>query len=75
MAGQLFHSATLDARVREGLASADYLPLREWMTEHIHRHGRRYTRDRLLEMATGRSLDPTFYIAHLTRKYSDIYGI
>jgi len=75
MAGQLFHSATLDPRVREGLASADYLPLREWMTEHIHRHGRRYTRDRLLEMATGRSLDPTFYVEHLTRKYSDIYGI
>ena len=28
MAGQLFHSATQDARVREGLASANYLPLR-----------------------------------------------
>ncbi len=75
MAGQLFAEANKDGRVREGLATADYLPLREWMTEHIHRHGRRYSRDELLEKATGRRLDPTFYIDHLTRKYSEIYGL
>ena len=75
MAGQLFAEANKDGRVREGLATADYLPLREWMTEHIHRHGRRYSRDELLEKATGRRLDPTFYIDHLTRKYSRIYDL
>ena len=25
--------------------------------------------------ATGKGLDPSFYIEHLTRKYSNIYGI
>ena len=75
MAGQLFHTAMQEAPVRDGMAAADYRPLREWMTEHIHRHGRRYSRDRLLEMATGRTLDPTFYIDHLTRKYTDVYGL
>ena len=75
MAGQLIASATEDGRVRDGLATADYLPLREWMTEHVHRHGRRYTRNQLLEKATGCALAPTFYIEHLTQKYSDIYGI
>ncbi len=75
MAGQLFRTATEDHGVRDGLAAADYTPLREWMTEHVHRHGRRYSRDHLLRMATGRSLDPTDYIEHLTRKYSDIYGL
>ena len=30
---------------------------------------------RLLERATGRTLDPAPYIEHLTRKYSEIYGI
>ena len=75
MAGQLFASAMEDGGVREGMATADYLPLREWMTEHVHRHGRRYTRDKLLEKATGGTLDPTFYIEHLSQKYSDIYRI
>ena len=75
MAGQLFHTATKDDAVRDGLATADYLPLREWMTEHVHRHGRRYTREQLLERSTGEGLNPTYYVEHLTRKYSDIYGI
>ena len=75
MAGQLFAEANKDDRVRTGLASADYLPLREWMTEHVHRHGRRYSRDELLEMSTGQSLNPAYYIEHLTDKYTDIYGL
>ena len=75
MAGQLFETATRDARVSTGLATADYTPLREWMTEHVHRHGRRYTRNELLVRATGRSLDPAPYIRHLTTKYSHIYGL
>lgn len=75
MAGQLFATANNDDAVREGLATADYAPLREWMTEHIHRHGRRYSRDRLLEMSTGETLNPAHYIEHLTRKYTEIYGL
>jgi len=75
MAGQLFAEANKDERVRNGLATADYLPLREWMTDHIHRHGRRYTRDQLLEMSTGQPLNPTFYIEHLTNKYTEIYEL
>ncbi|GAB1477692.1 carboxypeptidase M32 [Paracoccaceae bacterium] len=75
MAGQLFEVARKDGAVAQGLASADYVPLREWMTDHVHRHGRRYSRDELLVRATGRTLDPEPYIAHLTTKYSEIYGI
>jgi carboxypeptidase Taq len=75
MAGQLFEAATRQAQVSDGLSQADYTPLREWMTEHVHQHGRRYTRNELLVRATGRPLDPAPYISHLTRKYSDIYGL
>jgi carboxypeptidase Taq len=75
MAGQLFEVAQKDAAVAEGMARADYAPLRGWMTEHVHRHGRRYSRDELLVRATGRTLDPEPYIAHLTAKYSEIYGL
>jgi carboxypeptidase Taq len=75
MAGQLFETANKDAGVAAGMARADYAPLREWMTDHVHRHGRRYSRDELLVKATGRTLDPAPYIAHLTAKYSEIYGV
>ncbi|MGB1656775.1 MAG: carboxypeptidase M32 [Longimicrobiales bacterium] len=75
MAGQLFHTARKDQRIRDGLASAEYAPLREWMTEHVHRHGRRYTREQLLENSTGEGLEPRYYIEHLSSKYSEIYGL
>jgi carboxypeptidase Taq len=57
------------------MAQAEYAPLREWMTTHVHRHGRRYSRDELLVEATGRTLDLAPYITHLTSKYSEIYGV
>lgn len=75
MAGQLFEVARQQADVAAGLAGGDYTPLRAWMTEHVHRHGRRYSRDELLVQATGRRLDPEPYIAHLTAKYTEIYGV
>ncbi len=75
MAGQLFAEAKKDDRVRDGLGAAEYGPLREWMTEHVHRHGRRYSREQLLERATGRGLDPTDYVAYLTSKYTQVYDL
>jgi carboxypeptidase Taq len=75
MAGQLFETAAKDGVIATGLAAGDYEPLRAFMGEHVHQHGRRYTRDELLVKATGRTLDPEPYIAHLTGKYSELYGL
>lgn len=75
MAGQLFETAQKDGGIAAGLARGDYEPLRLFMVENIHQHGRRYGRDELLIKATGRRLDPEPYIAHLTSKYSELYGL
>lgn len=75
MAGQLFETASRDPVIAEGLSSGNYEPLRAFMVEHVHRHGRRYSRDTLLVKATGRALDPEPYIAHLTAKYTELYGL
>lgn len=75
MAGQLFDAASQDAAIAQGLAGGDYDPLRHFMVENIHRHGRRYTRDELLVRTTGRKLDPEPYISYLTAKYTEIYGL
>lgn len=76
MAAQLFETATQqDPAIQAGLDRADYTPLRDWLTQHVCQHGRRYSRDELLTQATGRPLDPEPYIAHLTRKFSDIYAL
>jgi carboxypeptidase Taq len=76
MAAQLFDTATSESPdIQTALDGADYAPLRNWLTDKVAQHGRRYTRDELLEKATGRALDPEPYIAHLTDKFSDIYAL
>lgn len=75
MAAQLFDTATRqNPGIQTALDGGDYTPLRNWLTDNVAQHGRRFTRDELLEKATGRTLDPEPYLAHLTAKYSDIYG-
>jgi carboxypeptidase Taq len=75
MGAQLFERALQDdAAIEAGLESGDYAPLKTWLAQAIHQHGRRYSRDELLVMATGRPLDPAPYIAYLGRKYSEVYG-
>lgn len=76
MAAQLFDTAcATQPEIQTALDRADYAPLRNWLTENVARHGRRFSRDELLEKATGRPLDPEPYIAYLTRKYADIYAL
>lgn len=76
MAAQLFSTATAEnPGIQTALDGADYTPLRDWLTDKVAQHGRRFSRDELLEKATGRPLDPEPYIAHLTDKFSDIYAL
>jgi carboxypeptidase Taq len=75
MAGQLFETASKDAVIAKGLDEGDYSPLRAFLRETVHRHGRRYSRDELLVRATGRKLDPEPYIAYLTAKYTELYNL
>jgi carboxypeptidase Taq len=76
MAAQLYDVAMQsDVGMEAALATGDYAPLRHWLGENIHQHGRRFSRDELLVKATGRTLDPEPYIAYLTKKYSDLYGL
>jgi carboxypeptidase Taq len=39
------------------LRRAEVAPVREWLADHVHRHGRRLDTEPLLERATGRGLD------------------
>lgn len=75
MAGQLFETASRQPAIADGLRSGNYRPLYGFMADNIYRHGRRYGRDELLVRSTGRKLDPEPYVAYLTAKYSEIYGL
>ncbi|MDE1161477.1 MAG: carboxypeptidase M32 [Acidobacteriaceae bacterium] len=76
MAAQLYKTAlTTDKTIQPALDEGNYAPLRHYLRDTIHQHGRRYSRDELLTMATGRTLDPEPYIEYLTAKYTELYEL
>jgi carboxypeptidase Taq len=76
IAGQLWQAVRaeipdLDEQIEEGRLA----PLRDWLREHVHRHGRKFSSDELLERVTGRPIEVTPYVDYLRRKFSAIYAL
>jgi carboxypeptidase Taq len=62
----------LDASIEAG----EFAPLRDWLREHLHRHGRKFTPSEMLERVVGTSeIDPEPYVRYLRGKLADVYGI
>ena len=53
------------------IAAGDFAPLRAWLREHVHAHGRRYAPNALIERVTGAPLRVEPYLAYLRSKYLD----
>ena len=70
MAAQLFDAARQsDSGLQAALEAGEYAPLRNWLTENVCQHGRRYSRQELLIRATERPLTPEPYLAYLSGKH------
>jgi len=46
-----------------------------WLREHIHRYGRKFQPQEVVQKATGSKIDPAAYMRYLRSKFSDIYGL
>lgn len=63
--------ADLDARIEAG----DFAPLREWLRDRVHRHGRKFTPQELLRRVAGSDLDPKPLLRYLGAKLGEIYAL
>jgi carboxypeptidase Taq len=61
----------LELQMRAGKFEA----LLDWLHENIHRHGRKYDSQELIQRITGSKISPEPYVRYLTRKYSELYGL
>ncbi|MCW2999413.1 MAG: carboxypeptidase Taq [Solirubrobacterales bacterium] len=59
----------------EDLARGDTTALRDWLREHVHRHGRLRTPGELLKDITGSELDAQPFLDQLRAKYGALYGL
>lgn len=56
-------------------ATGDLAPIREWLTEKVHRHGALKKPFELLQEGTGEGLNPTYLTAYLQEKYTRLYAL
>jgi carboxypeptidase Taq len=76
IAGQLWERIhrdipELDAQIEGG----ELMGLREWLREHVHRHGAKFSMPELLERVVGGPIAVGPFIAYLKRKLSDVYAV
>jgi carboxypeptidase Taq len=76
IAGQLWEQAHRDMPdLEESVAAGELQPLREWLREHVHRHGAKFTMPELLERVVGGPIAVEPFVSYLKRKLSDAYGL
>jgi carboxypeptidase Taq len=44
-----------------------------WLREKVHRHGRKFEPQQLVQMVTGSKIDPAPYLRYLNKKFGEIY--
>jgi len=61
----------LDAQSERG----HFAPLLAWLRQNVHRHGRKFTPNELMERATGKPLSAGPWIAYVQKKFGALYGL
>ena len=75
-AAQFFAAAEEELRdLQSQFANGEFQPLLQWLREHIHHHGQRFSAGRLVEVVTGKSLSNKPLMRHLDARFRPLYGI
>jgi carboxypeptidase Taq len=61
----------LDDQIRKG----HFEQLLGWLRDNVHRYGRKYDPQDLVQTVTGSRISADAYVRYLTAKYSEIYGL
>jgi carboxypeptidase Taq len=59
----------------ERIAAGDLLPLKEWLTEQVYRHGKLLKPSEIIERISGEPLQSSYLCDYLETKYKDIYRL
>jgi carboxypeptidase Taq len=59
----------------EHFANGEFAPLRDWLRDRLHRHGRKFMPAEMIQRVTGSPLDVVPYLDYLKGKFGPIYGL
>jgi carboxypeptidase Taq len=60
--------------LEEQFERGEFWPLRDWLGEHVHSFGRKFSAAETVERTAGGPIDPAPYVAYLERKLRDVFG-
>ena len=61
----------LDSQIERG----EFFPLREWLRENIHCHGKRFRATDLIERVTGKPPSSEAFLTYMETKFGELYGL
>jgi len=79
--GNMYAAQIMDAArqampdLDERIASGDLLPLKEWLTDRVYRHGKLLRPSEIIERISGKPLDSAYLCDYLENKYREIYRL
>lgn len=59
----------------EQFERGEFMPLREWLRDNLHQHGRKFTPQETMQKVVGGSIAVGPYVKYLKEKFSDIYQL
>jgi carboxypeptidase Taq len=76
LSAQFFNAAVKAyPKIPSEIATGNFGNLHNWLREHIHQYGRKYTAAEIIERATGGPLEIGPYVSYLRTKYGEIYKL
>jgi carboxypeptidase Taq len=76
IASQWWHQMAQELPNQDDLmAQGNITPIREWLIENVHQHGKKYLPTELIQRVTGGSIDTAPYLAYLQSKYQSLYQL
>ncbi len=76
IAGQLWEKAHADVPgLDDQIAAGELMGLREWLREHVHRHGAKFSANELLRRVVGGPIAVAPFVEYLKGKLGDVYGL
>ena len=72
-----FYAAALRTHqeIPQEISQGRFAMLKDWLSQNLYRHGRKFKADEIVRRATGEPMTIRPYMAYLTRKYGELYGL
>ncbi|MCB9135787.1 MAG: carboxypeptidase M32 [Anaerolineales bacterium] len=75
IASQWWSMMAKDLPQDELMRAGNITPIREWLGEHVHQYGRKYTPKDLIQKVTGGPINTAPFLAYLEGKFGEVYGV